>query len=66
MAAAHFDALGSGPRGTPEEEHHVADYTQLPGGGDYEYTDEGTFYVVPEGGERWRLNEDKSFTKVKP
>lgn len=66
MAAAHFDALGSGPQGTPEEEHHVADYTQLPGGGDYEYTDEGTFYVLPEGGERWRLNEDKSFTKVKP
>lgn len=65
MAAAHFDALGPGPQASPEKEHHVTDYSHLPGGGDYEYTDEGTFYAVPEQGERWRLNEDKSFTKEK-
>jgi len=64
MAAAHFDALGPGPEATSDDASHVADYTHLPGGGDYEYTDEGTFYVVPGQNERWRLNDDKSFTKV--
>ena len=44
-------------------EERVADYSQLPGGGDYEYTAEGTFYVGETCG-RWRLNEDKSFTKL--
>jgi len=64
MAAAHFDALGPGPEATSDDTSHAADYTHLPGGGDYEYTDEGTFYVVPGHNERWRLNDDKSFTKV--
>lgn len=62
MAAQHMAALGVPPTPVVAEER-VADYSQLPGGGDYEYTAEGTFYVGETCG-RWRLNEDKSFTKL--
>ncbi len=59
MAAKHMAALG-----VPEtEEERVEGYAQLPGGGEYEYTSEGTFYVGQTCG-RWRLNEDKSFTRI--
>ena len=61
MAAQHMAALGV-PAQTASEER-VADYSQLPGGGEYEYTADGTFYVGATCG-RWRLNEDKSFTKL--
>ena len=62
MAAQHMAALGV-PATPVVAEERVADYSQLPGGGDYEYTAEGTFYVGETCG-RWRLNEDKSFTKL--
>ena len=42
---------------------NVEDYSKLPGGGDYEYTADGTYYVGPTCG-RWRLNDDKSFTRL--
>ena len=59
MAAKHMAALG-----VPETaEERVEGYAQLPGGGEYEYTSEGTFYVGQTCG-RWRLNEDKSFTRI--
>jgi len=65
MAAKYMDALGV-PAAAPEaneEEVRVEDYSHLPGGGAYEYTAEGTFYVGETCG-RWVLNEDKSFTKI--
>jgi len=62
MAAQHMAALGV-PAGTAVAEERVTDYSQLPGGGDYEYTAEATYYVGETCG-RWRLNEDKSFTKL--
>ena len=59
MAAKHMAALG-----VPETaEERVEGYAQLPGGGEYEYTAEATFYVGETCG-RWRLNEDKSFTRI--
>ena len=59
MAAKHMAALG-----VPETaEERVEDYAQLPGGGEYEYTAEGTFYVGETCG-RWRLNDDKSFIRL--
>ena len=41
----------------------VPSYESLPPGGDYEYLNEGTFYIGSSLG-RWKLNEDGSFTKV--
>ena len=63
MAAMHMAALGASPTPSPPVEEKAEDYSKLPGGGEYEYTAEGTFYVGPTCG-RWRLNEDKSFTKI--
>ncbi len=65
MAAKYMDALGApAPAASIEPlETRVEDYSQLPGGGEYEYTAEGTFYVGESCG-RWVLNEDKSFTRV--
>ncbi len=63
LAAMHMAALGTPePTGT-EDRERVEDYSKLPGGGDYEYTAEATYYVGPTCG-RWVLNEDKSFTKI--
>ena len=45
-------------------EDRVEDYSKLPGGGEYEYTADATYYVGPTCG-RWRLNDDKSFTRLK-
>jgi len=65
MAAKYMDALGAATAAPQlsKETLRVEDYSQLPGGGAYEYTAEGTFYVGETCG-RWVLNEDKSFTKV--
>ena len=41
----------------------VPSYQSLPGGGEYEYLTEGTYYSG-EGIGRWRLEEDGSFTKL--
>ena len=62
MAAKYLDALGA-PAEPSTPSTHAVDYTQLPGGGEYEYTPEGTFYVGETCG-RWQLNEDKSFTRL--
>jgi|TARA_A100001035_G_scaffold201659_1_gene161939 hypothetical protein len=63
MAAQHMAALGVPDPQPGVVEERVEDYSKLPGGGAYEYTAEGTFYVGETCG-RWRLNEDKSFTKL--
>ena len=59
QAAKHMAALGL----PSVVEERVEDYSKLPGGGDYEYTADGTYYVGPTCG-RWRLNDDKSFTRL--
>ena len=41
----------------------VGDHTELPGGGDYEYTGEGTYYEG-EGTGRWKLRDDGSFERI--
>ena len=64
MAAKHFAALGVTKTEPEANSVHVDDYSQLPGGGAYEYTADGTFYVGEEPVGKWRLNEDKSFTKL--
>ena len=64
MAAQHFDALGPSPTIGGDPAENVEDYTQLPPGGAYDYSAEGTFYVGDEHVGRWRLNDDKSFTKI--
>jgi hypothetical protein len=64
-AAKYFDALGSVEEASTHEAEQttVSDYSKLPGGGEYEYTADATYYVGEACG-RWRLNEDKSFTKI--
>ena len=49
--------------GKDEQPEKVSSYQELPGGGDYEYLDEGTFYSGDNLG-RWKLEEDGSFTKL--
>ncbi len=64
MAAQFMDALGvPEPEATVTEQTqtHAEDYSKLPGGGQYEYTADATYYVGETCG-RWILNEDKSFT----
>jgi hypothetical protein len=78
MAAAHFGALDSLIPETTEsvEEDNsdenqmphpisttVDDWSELPGGGDYEYTSDATYYAGETCG-KWLLNEDKTFTRV--
>ena len=66
MAAKYMDALGiveETEQPSISTTEHAADYSQLPGGGDYEYTLDATYYVGEECG-RWLLNEDKSFSKI--
>ena len=63
QAAASFAALDSL---SPNEElvpERVATWNDLPSGGDYDYTGEGTFYVGEKCG-RWKLLEDGQFEKV--
>ncbi len=63
VAAMHMAALGAAEPEAASEQERVEDYSKLPGGGEYEYTAEATYYVGPTCG-RWILNEDKSFTKI--
>ena len=74
-AAAHFGALDSLiPQTTETSETSsdeivqpistvVIDWNGLPGGGDYEYTSDATYYSGEKCG-KWLLNEDKSFTRI--
>ena len=45
------------------EMQKVPSYESLPGGGNYEYISEGTFYTG-EGIGRWKLEADGSFSKI--
>ena len=63
IAAQYLEALGPATPIIEQSAERVDDYSQLPGGGEYEYTPEATFYVGESCG-RWILNEDKSFSKV--
>ena len=67
IAAQYMDALGPAVNEATDEdvkdETHASDYSQLPGGGEYEYTPDATYYVGVTCG-RWILNEDKSFTRL--
>jgi hypothetical protein len=66
MAAKYMDALGPVQESDElpvDPDNHAADYSQLPGGGEYEYTLDATYYLGEECG-RWVLNDDKSFTKT--
>jgi hypothetical protein len=63
MAAQYLDALGAPPVEASTNPNHAEDYSKLPGGGEYEYTPEATYYVGETCG-RWILNEDKSFTRL--
>ena len=60
MAKLSLDTLPGKPDAQPQS---VANYESLPGGGEYEYLSEGTFYSG-EGIGRWKLEDDGSFTKV--
>ena len=74
-AAAHFGALDSLiPQTTETAEVSldqivqpistvVVDWNELPGGGDYEYTSDATYYSGEKCG-KWLLNDDKSFTRI--
>ncbi|MEZ8139744.1 MAG: kelch repeat-containing protein [Candidatus Poseidoniaceae archaeon] len=74
-AAAHFGALDSLIPPTTETTEVsldqivqpistvVVDWNELPGGGDYEYTSDATYYSGEKCG-KWLLNEDKSFTRI--
>jgi len=59
MAKLSLDSLP----GNNTQVESVASYESLPGGGDYEYIAEGTFYSGEDIG-RWKLEEDGSFTKM--
>ncbi len=61
QAAAQFAALDAL---TPTKEvERVGSWEELPSGGEYEYTTEGTFYVGEECG-RWKLLDDGQFEKL--
>ena len=46
-----------------QQPESVPSYDSLPGGGEYEYLGEGTFYSGEKIG-RWKLEDDGSFTKL--
>ena len=59
MAKLSLDSL---PGVSEQKSETVPSYEQLPPGGDYEYTSEGTLYTG-EGIGTWELQEDGSFIK---
>ena len=64
--AAALDALM--PVNTEEAQGHsvgtvVTEWSQLPPGGDYDYALDQTVYKGEECG-TWRMNEDKTFTRI--
>jgi hypothetical protein len=61
QAAAQFAALDAM---TPTKEvERVSSWEDLPAGGDYDYTADGTFYVGNDCG-RWKLLDDGQFEKI--
>jgi hypothetical protein len=63
QAAASFAALDNLSSNEEQVPERVASWNDLPSGGDYDYTGEGTFYVGEKCG-RWKLLEDGQFEKV--
>ena len=63
QAAASFAALDSLATNEVETLERVATWNDLPSGGEYDYTADGTFYDGVECG-RWKLLEDGQFEKV--
>ena len=63
QAAASFAALDSLSSNEENTSERVASWSELPSGGEYDYTAEGTFYAGSECG-RWMLLEDGQFEKV--
>ena len=64
QAAASFAALDSLTPSDVKTPERVATWNDLPSGGEYDYTADGTFYDGPKCG-RWKLVEDGQFEKVK-
>ena len=64
QAAASFAALDSLTPSDVKTPERVATWNDLPSGGEYDYTADGTFYDGPGCG-RWKLVEDGQFEKVK-
>ncbi|RPG79022.1 MAG: hypothetical protein CBC77_003740 [Euryarchaeota archaeon TMED117] len=63
QASASFAALDNFSPIEEQVPERVASWNDLPSGGDYDYTGEGTFYVGEKCG-RWKLLEDGQFEKV--
>ena len=63
QAAASFAALDSLSTSEVQTPERVATWNDLPSGGEYDYTADGTFYDGVECG-RWKLLEDGQFEKV--
>jgi hypothetical protein len=63
QAAASFAALDNHSVSEPMTPQRVATWNELPSGGDYDYTADGTFYAGPECG-RWKLLDDGQFEKL--
>ena len=55
-------SLSSLPGNMKQQPEKVSSFETLPGGGEYEYLKEGTYYSGEQIG-RWKLNDDGSFTK---
>ena len=60
MSKLSLDSLPGKSIPQPEK---VASFENLPGGGEYEYLGEGTFYSGENIG-RWKLEDDGTFTKM--
>ncbi|MGB1955289.1 MAG: hypothetical protein ACPHUK_06800, partial [Candidatus Poseidoniaceae archaeon] len=63
QAAASFAALDNLSPIQEQLPERVASWNDLPSGGEYDYTGEGTYYVGEKCG-RWKLLEDGQFEKV--
>ncbi|MBT3652747.1 MAG: hypothetical protein HN541_05515, partial [Euryarchaeota archaeon] len=63
IAAASFAALDTLSVNEVQTPERVATWNDLPSGGEYDYTADGTFYDGAECG-RWKLLEDGQFEKV--
>jgi len=59
MAKLSLSSLPGNMKPQPEK---VSSFELLPGGGEYEYLEEGTYYSGEQIG-KWKLEEDGSFTK---
>ena len=59
-AASALDVL---IKGKTDDVNRISGWEELPPGGEYEYELDTTIYKTSEG-DRWVMNEDKSFTKM--